>query len=86
MVLIPMGADQPLNAMRCVQLHVAQALDATAATPESVRSAVSAVLAEPRYGHEAERMKSEIASLPDPAYAVALLERLAKERRPILAG
>jgi UDP:flavonoid glycosyltransferase YjiC (YdhE family) len=86
MVLIPMGADQPLNAKRCLQLGVAQVLDAIAVTPANLRAAVSTVLAEPRYRREAERMKSEIASLPDPAYGVALLERLAKERRPILAG
>ena len=39
-VLIPMGADQPLNAARCEQLGVARVLDPVAATPDDVREAV----------------------------------------------
>jgi UDP:flavonoid glycosyltransferase YjiC (YdhE family) len=82
-VLIPMGADQPLNAGRCVDLGVAQALDPVAATPASVRAAVQAVLGEPGYRRAAERLRDEIAAMPDPATAIPLLERLAAERRPI---
>jgi MGT family glycosyltransferase len=76
MLLIPMGADQPLNAARCVELGVARSLDAVKATPESVRAAVAAVLAEPAFRRNAQRFRDEIASLPEPAYAVGLLERL----------
>jgi UDP:flavonoid glycosyltransferase YjiC (YdhE family) len=79
MVLIPMGADQPLNAIRCADLGVAQALDAAAATPESVRAAVAMVLADPSYSRAAERLRDEIATLPGPAHVVALLERLVAE-------
>lgn len=85
MVLLPMGADQPLNAGRGDALGVARVLDAVRATPDSVREAVSAVLADPTYRRAAERLKVEIAALPGPAHAVALLERLAAERRPIFA-
>ena len=31
-------------------------------------------------------MRDEIAALPEPAYAVELLERLARERRPLLSA
>ena len=40
LVLLPMGADQPLNARRCAELGVARVLDAVAATPADVRDAV----------------------------------------------
>jgi UDP:flavonoid glycosyltransferase YjiC (YdhE family) len=85
MVLIPMGADQPLNAARCVELGVAQALDPMEATPESIRSAVSTVLAEPSYRIAAERIRDEFTELPGPEYSTLLLERLATEKRAILS-
>jgi UDP:flavonoid glycosyltransferase YjiC (YdhE family) len=84
MVLIPMGADQPLNAARCEELRVARVLDAVEATPEMVREAVSAVLSDPTYRTGAERLRDEIAALPGPAHALTLLERLGTERRPVV--
>jgi MGT family glycosyltransferase len=78
MVLIPIGADQPRNARRCDDLQVARVLPALEATPDRVRAATSAVLA--------ERMRDEIGALPGPDHAVTLLERLATERRPLLSG
>lgn len=82
MVLLAMGADQPLNAARCVELGVAQALDPIAANPAIVRQAVTAVLARPAYHQAAQRLRDEIAVLPDPACAVTLLERLVDKERP----
>lgn len=84
MVLIPMGADQPLNAARCAELGVARVLDAVEATPEIVREAVAALLADPAYRRAAKRMRDEIAALPGPGHAVMLLERLAAEKRPLV--
>jgi len=83
-VLIPMGADQPLNARRCETLGVARVLDPVRCTPAEVREAVSAVLSEPSYGSAADVLRAEMATLPPPAHAVSLLERLAAERRPLL--
>jgi len=85
-VLVPMGADQPLNAARCADLGVARVLDAVEATPETVREAVATVLADPTYRRAAERMRDEIAALPGPAYAVMLLERLVAEKRPLFSA
>jgi UDP:flavonoid glycosyltransferase YjiC (YdhE family) len=76
MVLIPMGADQPLNAARCASLGLARVLDPQAATAETVREAAAAVLADHSYRLAAERFRAEIAAMPGPAAAVALLERL----------
>jgi len=86
LVVMPMGADQPLNAARCQEIGVARVLDAVKATPETVRDAVSAVLSEPTYRSTAERIRDEIIALPGPAHAVTLLEQLATERRPLLSA
>jgi UDP:flavonoid glycosyltransferase YjiC (YdhE family) len=82
-LLIPMGADQPLNAARCVDLGIALALDPIAATSEQVRAAAATILGDPAYRVAAAPFRAEVAAMPDPAHAVALLERLARERRPI---
>jgi UDP:flavonoid glycosyltransferase YjiC (YdhE family) len=46
---------------------------------------VLTVLADPSYRANAERVRDEIAALPGPEFAVALLERLAAEKQPIYA-
>jgi len=76
-VVIPMGADQLLNAARGEALGVARTLDAVRATPESVRATVSSMLADPSYRSAAGRIKKEIDELPGPASSVPLLERCA---------
>jgi UDP:flavonoid glycosyltransferase YjiC (YdhE family) len=81
MVLLPLGADQPMNAERCTALGVAQVLDAVDATPQMLRQAVATVLADPGYRQAAERLRDEIAALPGPESAVPLLERLVTQRR-----
>jgi MGT family glycosyltransferase len=77
MVLLPIGADQPANAERCAALGVARVLDPVGCSPETVREAAQAVLADPACRSAAARMAREIAAMPDPAEAVPLLERLA---------
>jgi UDP:flavonoid glycosyltransferase YjiC (YdhE family) len=76
MVLLPMGADQPLNAARCEALEVARVLDAVAATADDVREAAIEVLADDRYRRNAERLAAEIRELPGPEHGVRLIERL----------
>jgi MGT family glycosyltransferase len=83
MILIPMGADQPLNAARCTVLGVAQVLDAVAITSQTVRDAVEYMLDTPTYHEAAERIRNEIAMLPGAEQALALIERLAAGKRPI---
>ena len=86
MVLLPMGADQPHNAARCSELGLARVLDAVHATPGALREAVSIQLLDPACRRAAGRMRDELAALPGPAHAVALLERLAADRRPLLSA
>jgi UDP:flavonoid glycosyltransferase YjiC (YdhE family) len=77
MVLLPIGADQPANAERCAALGVARVLDPVGCSPEMMREAARAVLADPACRSATARMAREIAAMPDPAEAVPLLERLA---------
>jgi MGT family glycosyltransferase len=85
LVVIPIAADQPANARRCTALGVGRALDVTKVTPGTVREAVRVVLDEPRYSVNAQRLREEMAALPGPEYAVALLAQLAQERQPMVA-
>lgn len=80
MVLIPMGADQSLNAIRCEQLGVGVALDAVHATPLSIREAAATVMETPNFRIRAKGIREEIAALPGPETVVPLLEDLAGAR------
>jgi MGT family glycosyltransferase len=75
-VLLPISADQPLNAQRCAELGLGLELDAVHATPAEIRDAVTTVLGDPAHRAAAERVRDEIAALPGPEHAVALLSRL----------
>ncbi len=86
LVLLPLGADQPQNAARCAALRVGRVLGADERTPAAIRAAVREVLADPGYRSNAEGLRKEMEALPGPEYAVALLERLAVEKRPLVAS
>ena len=76
MVILPIAADQPDNAQRCVALGVARALGTEARSPEAIRYAVREVLGTPRYREEAKRLREEIGAMPGPEQAMAQLQRL----------
>lgn len=86
MVIIPIGADQPVNARNCARMEVARVIEPDNRTTEAIRSATQDVLGDPRYRRNAERVRDEIEVLPGLDHAVTLLERLAAERAPILAA
>ncbi|MHB8221021.1 MAG: glycosyltransferase [Acidimicrobiales bacterium] len=81
-VVLPLGADQPLNADRCVALGVGIALDALDSTPTAIGEATVTLLWAQTYRARANQVRAEIASLPDARHAAALLERLAGTRAP----
>jgi UDP:flavonoid glycosyltransferase YjiC (YdhE family) len=83
MVIIPIAADQPENAARCAALGLARVVSPDRRTPEAIRETVCAVLHDPRYRQNAERLREEARALPGLDYAVQLLERLAVERQPL---
>jgi len=82
-VVVPIAADQPANAARCAALDLGRVVEHTELTPERARDVVLGVLGDPSYRRNAERLRDEIAALPGPGYAVALLERLAIEKQPL---
>jgi len=80
MVLIPMGADQPHNAVRAEALGVARVLDPVAATPADITAAAREVLADPSFRAAAGALGEAMARLPGPEAAVGRLEALAAAR------
>src|SRR5207247_6503531 len=75
-IVLPMGADQILNARRCEHLGVGTVLDVVRATSRSIRDAASALLGDVRARQAAVRIRDEIAALPGPRATVPRLERL----------
>jgi UDP:flavonoid glycosyltransferase YjiC (YdhE family) len=77
LVCVPIGADQPLNAARCVALGAGLSLDPLTLQPDDARAAVATVLADPRYRSGAERLRDELAAQPPVTQAVSWIESLA---------
>ncbi len=86
MVVLPLGADQPENASRCAELGVSRSLNPEGLAPDSIRDILLDVLHTPSYRESAERLREEFERLPGVETAVELLERLSREKRPILAS
>jgi UDP:flavonoid glycosyltransferase YjiC (YdhE family) len=76
MVCVPLGADQPLNAARCVALGAGLSLDPLAAGPDDARAAVAEVLGQPRFRAAAGRLGDELAAQPPVEDAVGWIEAL----------
>ena len=76
LVLVPQGADQFFNTERVVAAGAGIGLPPGQFSADSVRHAVRALLDDEAYRTAAENIAREIAAMPDPAHAVAALERL----------
>lgn len=89
MVMIPMAADQPINAHLCARLGVARVVTPEGRTQQelthAIRNATREVLPNPAYREAAQRLQKEIEDLPGLEYPVALLETLATSRAPLQA-
>jgi UDP:flavonoid glycosyltransferase YjiC (YdhE family) len=80
MVLVPMFADQPVNARRVAEVGAGLALENGPTSIADLRPAVDAVLNDPRYRDRARRIAHEIQALPlvdDAAPALAALATVA---------
>jgi len=86
LVVVPISADHPQNAARCMALGLGKVVMPADLTPESARDAVVGVLGDPTYRRNAERLRDAMAALPGPEYAVVLLEKLATEKQPLLTA
>ncbi len=76
LVVLPVAADQPENAERCVAAGVAVELATDARGADDVHAAAALVLADPSYAAAAVRLRDEIAAMPAPAELVPFLESL----------
>jgi UDP:flavonoid glycosyltransferase YjiC (YdhE family) len=83
MVVIPIAADQPRNARRCIELGVGRVVLEDERRPDTIRDALLDVLAMPRYRERARTVQAEMQALPGAEHGVHLLERLARDREPI---
>ena len=77
LVLLPVAADQPENADRCVEACVGIALPPEARGPDDVARATRTVLDDPAYRAAARRVAAEIAVMAEPAALLPRLEALA---------
>jgi UDP:flavonoid glycosyltransferase YjiC (YdhE family) len=82
MVVIPISADQPYSAQRCAALGVGVALGPEERSPSDVRRAARTVLADRGFARRAKEMQRDMAALPGPDHAVALLEALHRQSVP----
>jgi len=89
MVIIPISADQPVNAQLCADLGVARVVTPEGRTEQElaheIRNAAQEVLRDPRYRENAQRLQKEIEHLPGLEFPVALLETLATKGLPLRA-
>jgi MGT family glycosyltransferase len=76
LVLLPMGADQPLNADRCEALGVARVLDPLTARPRDITDSAQEVLQTATYREAARRLREETTLLPTSDQAAGMIEEL----------
>ena len=86
LLVLPISADQPINAQRCAEVGVGLTLNPFTMQPEDVRRAVQALIEQPDYRTRAEDLQREIAALPGPDAVVPLLRRVATEKQPVIGG
>lgn len=75
-LLLPLGADQPHNALRSAELGVARCLEAATASPGDINEAIRVSLTDEDMAQRARVMAAEYAALPDVDSTVPLLEDL----------
>lgn len=84
-VTVPLAAgDNMANAMSVVKCGAGVMIGADERRPDVVAVRTRQVLDDPSYTQRAQAAAADIAALPAPEHAVALLERLATHRMPIV--
>lgn len=74
---LPQAADQFGNAQQCAAAGAGLQLRPGGVTRESVREAAAQLLNDERFRMGAQRIRTELASMPLPAHVVPLIEALA---------
>jgi MGT family glycosyltransferase len=83
LVMLPISADQPMNARRAAEAGVGIELPPADRTVGAIRAAVDAVLSDPSYATAATAAAAQAAAQPPIDHAVDLLEALVA--RPALS-
>lgn len=86
MVMVPVAADQPMNARRCAAMGLGRVVPAVELSAPELRDAVNGVLADPSFRKNVQELRDEAAAQPPMEHAVALLEKLARDKQPLLAN
>ena len=81
MLMLPQGADQFENAQACQEIGAALVLMPGEVSPDSVRSAVRALLDDPTYAENARRIAAEISTMPTPAAILPILANRLEAQR-----
>ena len=76
LVVVPFGADQPINARSVERLGLGVVIEEDDVTPGRIREAVQSLIEQPRWRESVERVRDEANDLPPGSEAVAMLERL----------
>ena len=75
MIVVPFGADQPINARAVERLGLGKVIDEEDLTADRLRTAVRALLNEPAWRGNVERLRDEARALPAISAAVEIIER-----------
>lgn len=94
LLILPISADQPINANVCLLSGASIALNPKAfkettpglkqvnpetLTPEDIKVAIEELLTNPRYSLSAQKVQKEIQALPDISHAIRLIEEVAEQ-------
>jgi UDP:flavonoid glycosyltransferase YjiC (YdhE family) len=85
LVVVPLIADQFFNARIIQDMRLGPGVERWRLSADSIRAAVGDALDNPTYQQNVARLQAEMHALPGQEYAVALIERVAAEREPVLS-
>ncbi len=80
MIVVPFGADQPINARSVERRALGQVIDPDDLTAARLQSAVRSLLNEPEWRGNVQRVRDEARALPSISDAVEIVERAARTR------
>jgi UDP:flavonoid glycosyltransferase YjiC (YdhE family) len=85
-IILPLGADQPMNAEASARIGMSRVVRPDTLTPELIRQQVREMLADGAYRERVQRLRDEVMTLPGVEHGVALLEQLARDKALPVAG
>ena len=83
LLCIPLGADQPDNAQRCVDAGAGLRLDRRLLTTARLTRAIRTLLSQDSFSRQARKMQHTLRRHNGPEEAAALIVRLAETRAPV---